>query len=62
MTSFDEGYNFFVKQAGAQAATYHASQYVQNINHEINELYKHLNSFNNFKTDVNKLKGDVVKR
>ena len=46
MTSFDEGYNFFVKQAGAQAATYHASQYVQNINHEINELYKHLNSFN----------------
>lgn len=60
MTSFDEGYNFFVKQTGAQAATYHASQYVQNINHEINELYKHLNSFNNFKTDVNKLKGDVA--
>lgn len=60
MSSFDEGYNFFIEQAGVQAATYQGEQYVQNVNNEITNLYESLNAFKGFNTKTNILKGDIA--
>lgn len=60
MSSFDEGYDFFLKQVGAQAGAYKSNQYVEDVNIEITKLYENLNAFNGFNTKTECLKGDVA--
>lgn len=60
MEGFAEGYQFFERVAGATAGAQLGEVYVQNINHEIDELVKNLNSFQGFATQSAQLKGDIA--
>lgn len=60
MVGFEEGYEFFTKNASAYAATNMSESYVASVNEEINKLVQELNSFKGFETASNKLKGDVA--
>lgn len=59
MTSFEQGYDFFVKNVSVISATQSSGEYVNSINKEIDKLIDDLNSFENFETPVSILKGDV---
>lgn len=60
MTAFEEGYAFFQKQTGAQIAGFESSEYVGQVNEEIDKLLADLNAFNSFKTEPDMLKGDIA--
>ena len=60
MHTFEEGYAFFEKNAGAFSGATASDKYVSSINAEIDNLMNDLNSFKGFHTDVSALKGDVA--
>lgn len=60
MDGFREGYEFYKKTAGGYIASHEGYKYVENVNHEIDELTNNLNSFQGYKTDVSILKGDIA--
>ena len=60
MTRFEEGYSFYVQQAGTQLAGYEATSYVNRVNSEIDKLVSDLNAFKGFSTAPNILKGDIA--
>lgn len=60
MVGFEEGYTYFEKNASAYVASTMSDSYVASVNDEIEKLVNDLNSFENFKTSSNVLKGDVA--
>lgn len=60
MSSFDEGYNFFLEQADVIAGAYQGNQFVQNVNIEITKLYENINAFNDSRMNVDSLKGFIA--
>ena len=60
MVGFEEGYTYFEKNASAYVASTMSDSYVASVNDEIEKLVNDLNSFEDFKTSSNVLKGDVA--
>ncbi len=60
MVGFEEGYDFFKNNATAFVGADVGDTYIQNINNEINNTIKDLNSLEGFTTASNVLKGDVA--
>lgn len=60
MVGFEEGYTYFEKNASAYVASTMSDFYVASVNDEIEKLVNDLNSFEDFKTSSNVLKGDVA--
>lgn len=60
MVGFEEGYTYFEKNASAYVASTMSDSYVASVNDEIEKLVNNLNSFEDFKTSSNVLKGDVA--
>ena len=60
MDGFAEGYDYFVKNAGAFIAGHQSSIYIDRIQEEINNFSSSINGMNGFKTPINKLKGNVA--
>ena len=60
MDGFAEGYYFFEKNSGSYTAAAMGNTYVNNIQIEIDNLVKDLNSFEGFQTKTGALKGDIA--
>lgn len=60
MDTFKSGYDFFVKNMIAYKASVSESEFVQNVDQEVNRLVSLLNVFQGIKTDTLKLKGDIA--
>lgn len=60
MDAFQEGYDYFAKNAGAANAAFAGQAYVDGVQGAIDNLTNDLNSFKGFQTASDKLKGDVA--
>lgn len=60
MSSFEDGYKFFIENAGAYIGADKAADYVGDVQIEIDKLVKDLNAFEGFKTSSKMLKGDIA--
>lgn len=60
MSSFVDGYEFFIKNAGAYVGADKTAGYVGDVEAEIEKLVKDLNAFSGFKTSSKILKGDIA--
>lgn len=60
MNSFIDGYRFFEKNASIAVGTHAGNDYIDSIQKEIHSLKEDINSFTGYKTDANRLKGDIA--
>lgn len=60
MLGFDEGYNFFAENSASMFAGLSGNQYISEISKAIDSFTKDLNSFEGYKTNATKLKGDIA--
>ena len=60
MQGFHEGYAYFQKNAGVCDATAKSADYVDRINAAIDKLVNDINGFKDYKTDTDKLQGDLA--
>lgn len=60
MDSFKDGYSFFEKISGSNVSAFMGSNYVDNVNEQIQILLNNLNQFKGYKTKTNVLKGDIA--
>lgn len=60
MAGFEEGYDFFTKNASAYTGAILSDDYIATVNEEIEKLVKDLNSLEGFKTASKVLKGDAA--
>ncbi|WP_026691363.1 hypothetical protein [Alteribacter aurantiacus] len=64
MDNFKKGYNLFQQNASNNLGTSQTNEnninYIISIQKEIDNIKNNINSFNNYKTDVSQLKGDVA--
>ena len=60
MSSFEDGYKFFIENAGSYIGADKATDYVGDVQTEIDKLVKDLNAFEGFKTSSKMLKGDIA--
>ncbi|WP_443739982.1 hypothetical protein [Treponema sp.] len=61
MSSFSDGYSFFVKNVvGGNVGSVHGDKYVGNVEEKIAKLTKNMKNFEGFKTGSDKLKGDIA--
>ncbi|MCR5317761.1 MAG: hypothetical protein K6E22_05985 [Treponema sp.] len=61
MSTFSDGYDFFVKNTvGGNAGAVHGNNYVGNVEKKISKLAEDMNAFEGFKTSSDKLKGDIA--
>lgn len=60
MVGFEDGYEFFRKNASGVMGVEVGDSYIKTINMEINETINDLNSLKGFSTDAKVLKGDVA--
>lgn len=59
-SSFEKGYDFFLRASGSQIGVNIGHSYVDSINSSIKELVDNLNNFSGIKTESSYLKGDVA--
>lgn len=59
-SSFEKGYDFFLRTSGSQIGINTGKSYVDSINNSIKELVDNLNSFSGIKTEPSFLKGDIA--
>ena len=60
MDAVQDGYSFFEKNTGSFTAASMGDAYVLRVNDEIQNLVKHLNDFEGFKTSTGALKGNIA--
>lgn len=60
MEGFQEGYEFFSKNAGTAQATFKGKTYVGNVEKEIDNLVQAMRSMKGYDTKVDQLKGDAA--
>lgn len=57
---FKKGYDYYRKNATILNSVYQSEKYVESIEKEINKFSENINNFKGYKTDINKLKGDIA--